>query len=107
MRLLEQTALDDYTRTLRKQYPRRITKLVLFGSQARGDAREGSDVDILIVVDNDERQLMNEITDLAFDMMVRHGVDIEPAIFSRHEWARMAGAPTSFAYTVQREGREL
>ena len=103
----EQGAIEEYTRALRARYPDHIAKVVLFGSQARGDAREGSDVDVLVIVDNPERRLKNEITDLAFDMMMKHAVDIEPAIFSRDEWNRMAAAPTAFAYTVEQEGREL
>lgn len=31
-------------------YGDRLTELVLFGSQARGDAEEGSDIDILVVL---------------------------------------------------------
>ena len=64
-------------------------------------------MDILVIVDRGERQLKNEITDLAFDMMLKYSVDIEPVIFSRAEWARFTAAPTSFAHTVEREGREL
>jgi len=96
-----QTALEEYTQTLRARHGQHIEKVVLFGSQARGDARAGSDVDILVVVDHGGRGLKDEISDLAFDMMLKHGVDIEPAIFSRQEWEEMVGAPTSFAYTVQ------
>ena len=107
MRAIEQDALAEYAQTLRLRYPRQVERMVLFGSQARGDAREGSDVDILIVIETDERRLKNEITDLAFDIMLKHGVDIEPAIFSREEWATFTAAPTSFAYTVEQEGREL
>jgi uncharacterized protein len=107
MKAIEQRAVEEYTRTLRGRYPGRVEKVVLFGSQARGDAREGSDVDLLIVTASAEPHLKNELTDLAFDMMLKYAVAIEPAIFSRAEWARNTAAPTSFAYTVEQEGREL
>ncbi len=107
MKAKEKTALKEYTRRLREHYRERINRVVLFGSQARDDACDDSDIDILIVVEGGERHLKNGITDLAFDMMLEYDVDIEPAIFSRHEWDRMSAAPTSFAYTVEHEGREL
>jgi predicted nucleotidyltransferase len=50
------TAREDILQTLRKQRPamsRRypIRRLALFGSWARGDAREDSDVDLMVEVD--------------------------------------------------------
>ena len=35
----------------------KVTKIILFGSQARGDSEEGSDIDILVVTDVSEEQL--------------------------------------------------
>jgi predicted nucleotidyltransferase len=107
MKVNQQIALDEYTQALRGRFSQRIDRILLFGSQARGDARDESDVDILVVVDSGERRLKDEITDLAFDMIVKHGIDLEPVVFSRAEWSRMSAAPTSFAYTVGQEGREL
>lgn len=34
-------------------YKRRLSKLILFGSQARGDATPDSDIDILVVLKNE------------------------------------------------------
>ncbi|HEV7669003.1 MAG TPA: nucleotidyltransferase family protein [Thermoanaerobaculia bacterium] len=42
-------ALRDHQAALRLRYP--IQRMALFGSWARGDAREDSDVDILVEVD--------------------------------------------------------
>jgi uncharacterized protein len=52
---------------LERRFGARLRELVLFGSRARGDAHEESDVDVLVVVDAltlDERL---EILDLAYD----------------------------------------
>ncbi len=42
-------ALRDQHRLLRQSYP--IRRMALFGSWARGDAREDSDVDVMVDVD--------------------------------------------------------
>ena len=39
----------------------------MFGSQARGDAHEDSDVDVLVVVDDLSEQERGEVIDLAHD----------------------------------------
>jgi len=37
-------------KSLRALYGERFSRLVLFGSRARGDAEEGSDIDVLVVL---------------------------------------------------------
>jgi len=44
------TILVDVRQRLESLYGDRLVKLVLFGSQARGDAEPGSDIDVLVVL---------------------------------------------------------
>jgi predicted nucleotidyltransferase len=60
-------------------------KIILFGSQARGDSREGSDVDLLVIVDSSEsRQALTDRINRVFmrrlfemDILVRTVDDVE------------------------------
>lgn len=45
-----QTILAELRRRFEALYGERLVQMVLFGSQARGDAEPGSDVDVLIVL---------------------------------------------------------
>jgi|GEM_PF-4802514 Nucleotidyltransferase domain. len=45
--------------TIRRSDPR--TKVILYGSQARSDALPGSDIDLLIIVD-DEKFLLRQLS---------------------------------------------
>ena len=45
--------LTELRRYLAELYGERLVEVVLFGSQARGDAVEGSDIDVLIVLKGD------------------------------------------------------
>ena len=50
MTTLIQNALADARQQLAALYGERLRRVVLYGSQARGDARPDSDVDVLIVL---------------------------------------------------------
>jgi uncharacterized protein len=45
-----QASLDALRPRLQALYGSRLVQLVLFGSQARGDAEDGSDIDVLVVL---------------------------------------------------------
>ena len=100
-------ALKEYSSRLHKLYPERIEKMILFGSMGRGEYRENSDIDILVIIGNGDNELKDQITDAAFDIMLKYGVVIEPAIFKSEEWVRLTTPPTSFTYCVLNEGKEL
>ena len=47
----EQAWLDAYRIELRTRHPGVVRQLVIYGSKARGDAHEDSDLDVLVVLD--------------------------------------------------------
>ena len=68
-----------------KETIRRIApgaKTILYGSEARGDARPDSDIDLLILVDGDTMTLAQEeeITLPLYELELRTGVSISPMI---------------------------
>jgi uncharacterized protein len=50
-----QPILAELREGLQALYGPRLTRLVLFGSHARGDAAADSDIDVLVVLDGDVR----------------------------------------------------
>jgi predicted nucleotidyltransferase len=57
---------------LLKLYGDKIKQVILYGSQARGEATEDSDVDVLVVVDDslDLPAVRNSLSDLLFDFLL-------------------------------------
>jgi predicted nucleotidyltransferase len=81
--------------------------LILYGSYARGDNKEDSDVDLLVLIDkekitrSDERRIKYPLYDIEFDT----GTIISPLVFSKKDWERHKITP--FYENVTREGRVL
>lgn len=80
-------------------------QVFLFGSYARGDADDGSDLDLLVV----ER----EVPDKAAEYMNLHravgaiGVGVDVLVFSREEFERRSQVPGTVPYRAKQEGRLL
>ncbi|NIU00699.1 MAG: nucleotidyltransferase domain-containing protein [Nitrosopumilaceae archaeon] len=48
-----QNILDELRKGLERLYEEKLHRILLFGSYARGESQEGSDIDVLIVLKND------------------------------------------------------
>ena len=51
----------------------KLKKLILYGSYARGDFENGSDVDLFLLIDGDPKQYEQPVYDLAAEFLVDHG----------------------------------
>ncbi len=88
--------------TLRRIAPNAQT--ILYGSEARGDARPDSDIDLLILLDDSEQLTAErelEITRHLYEVEVDTGVIISPMVMLRRMWE---SATTPFYVNVMKEG---
>ncbi|MCM1124075.1 MAG: nucleotidyltransferase domain-containing protein [Eubacterium sp.] len=84
----------------------RLTKIILYGSFARGDYTENSDIDIMILTtlsDKEIEKIETEIFDLAFEFQMKYFVDISVVLKNENQFNYWLGI-LPFYDNVQREG---
>jgi predicted nucleotidyltransferase len=101
--LIEQEAIKEFYDKLLAMYPKRLDQVILFGSKARGDSHQESDIDILVVVDNSDWRFRHTISDIASDVSLNYDVLIGPKVISRDRWHWMKQKRFSFYKNVSNE----
>ena len=77
--------LSRYINEIKKIYGETLQAVILFGSYARGDNTEDSDIDIMILANKTDMQLkqfQNQLADMTFDFNLDYDIDIEPIVKS-------------------------
>ena len=82
----EQTWLDAYRQALRERFPDLIEDIIIFGSKARGDAGPDSDVDVLIILQEGEREIKKAIRRLGHELAVLSEAVPSIMVYTKVEW---------------------
>lgn len=83
--------LKDYIEIAKEVYGDKLLKVILYGSYARGDFNEDSDVDLLFLLDTPpakERQGFYDFLDKAFDIKLDSDLDFQPIVKSVYTFER-------------------
>jgi len=95
----EKAALTIFVRDIREQFHDRIFAVALFGSKARGDDDPESDIDLIVIVDSEDREFRSALWRIASENSLEYNVLISARIYSRKRWekTRQIGLPFSKA----------
>ena len=97
----EQTGLDGIISELSDKYPV-IKRVILYGSKARGDSLENSDMDLLFITEKDiTRQIKSEIYDIIYNHELANDIIVSAVFIPESDFKSKIN---TFIMKVKKEG---
>lgn len=95
--------VNQISKAIRRLEP--TATVILYGSEARGDARSDSDIDVLVLLEGDRRDLKREdrLSGALYDIELATGLSVSPMIMLRSQWENRP-FKTPFYVNVMNEG---
>lgn len=103
----EKGALADFLGRVRALLGDDLLEARLFGSRARGEGGEDSDLDVALIVTPRGRELRREIHGLTFDTTYGFGVEVEPLVITEAQLRELADRELSIGAALEREAVPL
>lgn len=104
---LELQILDRFTRNLRQRFGDNLVLVKLYGSKARGDWHDESDIDIFIVVEDKTRRIERIIRDFAVRISIKFEKTISVITYSYDEYLDATHPPSLLLHFIMKEGVTL
>ena len=101
-----QDIILNFSKQVKQLLGMKLTKVILYGSYARGDNRDNSDIDIMVLTtltDDEIDKIETSIFDLAFDFQMEYDIDISVIVKNEDHFNYWLGA-IPFYDNVQNEG---
>jgi len=96
-------AITSYVDLVVSRFGDQILSIILYGSQARGDAIPESDIDLFVIIRQDTPALRQALADIAWQVQFEHNLVISDIIRSANQ---LQNKISRFPYykSVQQEG---
>ena len=101
--------LNEYVLELQNIYNQELERVILYGSYARGDFSDDSDIDIMILLhlsDLEIKQYRHQLSELTYDFNMNYQLDIKPIAKNQDDFMKLVDVYPFYA-NVKREGVEL
>jgi len=103
----ERQALQAFVFYLQQSIPDKLEFMALFGSKARGDSQVDSDIDVLVILSNENRQLRRGILKQAARFSLEFDVLLSPRVMGVERWEEMRGFSFYENFQLEAAGLEI
>lgn len=91
---------QEFANRVLENYGPKVDTIILFGSTARGEAKEDSDIDILVVGEVS----LDELLDVSIPLLLQHGKFIAAQDMQKSRFKRLVKQGYSFINNVLNDG---
>lgn len=101
--------LFGFARQIKKLLGAKLSRIIVYGSYARGDFHEDSDIDVMILVKLSEteiKQVASAIYNMAYDIELEKGIHISVVIKNEEQFEYWVDT-LPFYRNVSKEGVEI
>ena len=96
--------LDEIYFSIKRMHPK--SKVILFGSYARGDYHKGSDIDICVIVPEYTDKIIEMKLDI-YENLNRYDIDIQLFLFDNKDFYDEVIHKRTLSWYINRDGKEL
>ena len=103
----EKEAVKEFTDRLKKLLRAKLINIILFGSKVRNVTNGESDIDILVLLKDKNKDILDRIVNVLVDIQLKYDANISPVIYSEYEFNMNLKLGSSFIKNVENEGIPL
>lgn len=103
----EKKALTAFRKDVRRICGKTVIRMVLFGSRARHEGNEESDVDVLVLLSGPDNRLKVKIWDAAYVIFDKTGIYLSPLVLSMDQFNHLKARERLIAQEIERDGIAL
>jgi predicted nucleotidyltransferase len=103
----EEQAVKAFVAVIRKNLKDEVLEIKIFGSKVRGDYSQDSDIDILIVLKERSKKIIDNIYEELMIIELEYDSKISLTIFSQSEYQHNLDAHTPFMKSLANEAVAL
>lgn len=104
---MEQKALQQFLDRVRTSLGKMFIRSILFGSRARGEGHEESDLDVLVLVTSASLKTKHTVWDIATDLFLETDINISPLVLEEGQFQHLHDLERLIAEEITTQGISL